>query len=122
MTIVHDKEFVSIVESTWGINEDEDAGVFKQQVEDLTRALRMKLRVITNNSLEEFVLINLFKDFDTNKSGSLTIDELSAMLCKLQLAVDRKFVAALFKHFDTNCNGLIEFDEFVQYLVNDPYK
>ena len=59
------------------------------------------------------MLINLFKDFDSNKSGSLTIDELSNMLQKLQLAVDHRYVAALFKRFDTNGNGLIEFDEFV---------
>ena len=47
----------------------------------------------------------MFKDFDTNKSGNLTIDELTAMLAKLQISVDRKFVSALFKKFDVNSNG-----------------
>lgn len=122
MTVTADQAFVLLLEGAWGVQEDEEASVFKQQVEDLTRALRIKCRVITNNSLEEFVLRNIFKDFDTNHSGSLTLDELIAMLNKLQLSVDRKYAIALFKHFDANKNGVIEFDEFCQYLVNDPYK
>ena len=32
MTIVHDQDFISIVEGAWSIHEDEDAGVFKQQI------------------------------------------------------------------------------------------
>lgn len=83
MTVTLDPVFVSLIEAAWGVIEDEDASVFKQQVEELTRALRIKCRVITNNSLEEFVLRNIFKDFDANKSGSLTLDELIAMLNKL---------------------------------------
>jgi Ca2+-binding EF-hand superfamily protein len=122
MTVTLDPQFVSLIEAAWGVIEDEDASVFKQQVEELTRALRIKCRVITNNSLEEFVLRGIFKDFDTNKSGSLTLDELIAMLNKLQLSVDRKYAIALFKHFDANKNGVIEFDEFCHYLINDPYK
>ena len=30
MTVTHDEQFVQLVETTWGIHEDEDAGVFKQ--------------------------------------------------------------------------------------------
>jgi Ca2+-binding EF-hand superfamily protein len=40
----------------------------------------MKLRVMGNQSLEEFILRNIFKEFDTNKNGTLSIEEISAML------------------------------------------
>ena len=122
MTVTLDQIFVALIEAAWGVHEDEDAGVFREQVEELTRALRAKCRVITNNSLEEFVLRSIFKDFDANKSGSLTLDELVAMLNKLQLNVERKFAIALFKRFDANKNGVIDFDEFCHFLINDPYK
>jgi Ca2+-binding EF-hand superfamily protein len=39
--------------------------------------------MISNSSQEEFVLRKIFKDFDTNNSGAITIDELGAMLAKL---------------------------------------
>ena len=65
---------------------------------------------------------DLFQHFDVNKSGDLTVDELTAMLAKLQIACDRKFVGALFKKFDTNKNGVIEFEEFVDFVIRNPYK
>ena len=122
MSITDDLLFVAILESAWCVAEDEDASVFKEQIEALTKTLRMKLRVITNQSQEEFVLRNIFKDFDTNKSGTLTIDELTVMLSKLQISCERKYISALFKKFDINGNGIIEFEEFCNYLINDPYK
>ena len=64
----------------------------------------------------------VFKDFDTNKSGNLTIDELQAMLGKLQIACEHRYVVALFKTFDINSNGVIEFDEFANHLIYNPYK
>ena len=75
-----------------------------------------------NHSHEEYVLRDLFKQFDINKSGDLTIDELSNMLSKLQVACDRKYVLALFKRFDENKNGVIEFEEFVDFVIRNPYK
>ena len=75
-----------------------------------------------NQSTEEYVLRALFKQFDTNNSGDLTIDELTFMLMKLQIACDRKYVNALFQRFDENKNGVIEFEEFVDFVIRNPYK
>ena len=80
MTIIHDNQFVHLLETTWGVSEDEEQSVFKEQVEALAAAIRIKLRVIGNQSLEEFILRNIFKEFDSNKNGSLSIEEISAML------------------------------------------
>lgn len=74
-----------------------------------------------NNSTEEFVLRKIFANFDSNDSGTITIDELAAMIANLKLSCERKFLYGIFKLIDTNNSGGIEFEEFLNYLVNDPY-
>lgn len=76
---------------------------------------------MTHRSTEEFLLRQLFKEFDINKSGFLTLDELHAMLIKLEIPVQKRYLNALFQKFDNNRSGLIEFSEFVHYVINDPY-
>ena len=122
MSYTHDNAFVNLVENSWCISEDEGAGVFKQQVEFITSALRLKLRTMANESSEEFVLRNIFKDFDLDQSGSLTINEFSSIFHKLAISCDRKYISAVFKKFDSNGNGLIEFDEFANWMIYNAYK
>ena len=122
MSITSDDYFVQMMESVWCVGEDEELNVFKEQVEQLTSALRLKLRTMANQSSEEFVLRNIFKDFDVDQSGNLTINEFIGILNKLGISCDRKYISALFKKFDTNGNGLIEFEEFCNYMIYDAYK
>ena len=77
---------------------------------------------MSNQSLEEFVLRKIFNHFDKNKSGTITIDELEAMMAALKLAVERKYLNGVFRIIDENNSGTIEFEEFLNYVVNDPYK
>ena len=121
MSVTDDLYFVSMMESVWQISEDEEASVFKEQIEFLTKTLRAKLQDFSKNNSDEYVLRAIFKDFDHNKSGTLTIDELTGMLAKLQISCDRKYITALFKKFDTNKNGVIEFEEFCDYIIQNPY-
>jgi Ca2+-binding EF-hand superfamily protein len=51
------------------------------------------------------MLRKIFKDFDTNGSGAITLDELTAMLAKLGISVERKFVNGLMKALDENKTG-----------------
>jgi len=66
-------------------------------------------------------LQKIFKDFDLNGSGHLTIDEVTNMIAKLKISVERRCVYPFFKIIDTNNSGGIEFDEFNHYIVNNPY-
>ncbi len=54
--------------------------------------LRQRLITLSKNSYEEFTLRQIFKQFDFNHSGTITIDELAAMLAKLGIMVDRKYI------------------------------
>jgi Ca2+-binding EF-hand superfamily protein len=83
MSLVDDRHFVAMMESAWCIAEDEEAGVFKEQIVFLTKTLREKLRTLSNKTSDEYILRGLFKDFDSNGNGVLTIDELGNMFAKL---------------------------------------
>lgn len=84
--------------------------------------MRQRLLVMSNNSEEEFVLRKIFKDFDSNGNGTLSIDELGAMLAKLSLSVERKYIMAMLNKLDTNGSGVLEFEEFTNMILYDPYK
>jgi calmodulin len=84
--------------------------------------LRQRLLTLTNKSYEEFTLRKIFKEFDLNNSGSITLDELAAMLAKLGIQVDRKFIVAILRKIDSNGSGVIEFEEFMSIVIYDPYK
>jgi len=67
------------------------------------------------------VLREVYRNFDLDGNGVLTVSELAAMLAKLQISVERKYLNALLRKFDRNGNGVIEFEEFCQFLIKDPY-
>jgi Ca2+-binding EF-hand superfamily protein len=77
---------------------------------------------LSNNNQEEFVLRKIFKDFDTNGSGAITIDELLGMLAKLGISVERKYANGILKVLDQNKSGQLEFEEFTTFLLYSPYK
>ncbi len=46
----------------------------------------------------------------------MTIDEMTNMIAKLKISVERKYVYPFFKVLDRNNSGGIEFDEWEAYL------
>lgn len=54
----------------------------------------------------------MFRNFDKDKSGSLSINELAGLLSELGVAVNDNELVAMMKVLDTSKNGVIEFDEF----------
>jgi Ca2+-binding EF-hand superfamily protein len=122
MSVPSDEYFVRMMEQVWAISEDEQSGVFEGEIKRVIGLIRQRLLTISGDSTEEFTLRKIFNDFDTNGSGSITIDELAAMVAKLEISVERKYINGLMKKFDTNNTSMIEFDEFINILVNDPYK
>ena len=47
----------------------------------------------------------------------MTIDEVTNLIAKLKISVERKFVYPFFKVIDSNNSGGIEFDEFQAYIT-----
>jgi Ca2+-binding EF-hand superfamily protein len=88
--------------------------VTQQTVSHLLR--EVKARVWELSRQDPAFLIKIFKDFDLNDSGHLTIDEVTNLIAKLKISVERKFVYPFFKVVDANNSGGIEFEEFEQYI------
>lgn len=120
MVISSDDYFVEMIESAWCVAENEEDLVFKERLDHLISLVRLKLQNLTKTQ-DEYMLRQLFKDFDTNKSGNLTVDELMGLMYKLGISVERKYLMALFKKFDTNKSGTIEFEEFCTFITYNPY-
>jgi hypothetical protein len=66
MSLIDDNYFVQMMESVWGVCEDKDAAIPKEQIEFLVKTIRKKLLDFSKSSTDEYVLRQLFKDFDTN--------------------------------------------------------
>lgn len=66
---------------------------------------------------QESALRKIFNDFDVNQSGALTIDEVTNMLAKLQISVERKFVFPFFKVLDKDNSGGVEYEEFESFIL-----
>lgn len=119
-SIASDEYFIAMIESAWMVTENEEDLVFKERLDQLINTVRLKLQNMTKTQ-DEYMLRSIFKECDTSKNGCLTVDELEAMLYKLKIAVERKYVNSLFKRFDTNKSGTIEFEEFCAFITANPY-
>jgi len=122
MSVPSDEYFVQMMESVWGIQEDENSEVSKDHIRELTKLIRERLLKMSNQSSDEYVLRKIFNYFDVNESGNITMDELAAMMAKLQISVERKYLNGIMKHIDEDNNGAIEFNEFLNFVIMDPYK
>jgi len=107
--------FVQMMESTWQVPEKEDSSDVTQVVNMLLQEVRARVLELARNSPQ--LLQKVFNDFDLNGSGHLTIDEMTSMIAKLKIAVDRRNVYPFFKLIDRNNSGGIEFNEFEAYIL-----
>ena len=64
----------------------------------------------------------MFRKFDTDNSGAITLQELKGMLGQLGVSASDDLIAALMKTLDMSGNGVLEFEEFQNFLIVDPYQ
>jgi len=117
MSTPSDEYFVRMMESTWQVPEEENSQVTQQTVSHLLR--EVKSRVFELARRDPAFLRKIFNDFDLNQSGHLTIDEVTNLIAKLKISVERKYVYPFFKVIDKNNSGGIEYDEFEAYILSE---
>lgn len=111
---VGDDYFVAMMESTWQCTEDETDPESQKTVTMLLKEVRERILELSKNDPK--LLEKLHQDFDRNHDGSLTIDEVTAMIAKLKISVERKYVYPFFKILDADNSGGIEYSEFESYI------
>ena len=115
MSTPSDEYFVRMMESTWQIVEHEDAETTKTTVRHLHTEVKSRVLQLARN--DPSLLKKIFSDFDLNGTDTLTIDEVTNLIAKLRISVERKFIYPFFKIVDANNSGAIEFDEFEAYIL-----
>jgi len=69
-------------------------------------------------NLVERDILRVFRRFDTDGSGFLSTDELSAAIHLYLNGVDRAQVAELVSHYDVDHDGHISLEEFTSFLIS----
>jgi len=95
-----DEYFIRMMEQVWAISEDEQSSIYSDEIKRVIGLIRQRLLTLSGESTEEFTLRKIFKEFDLNESGAITLDELAAMVAKLGISVERKYISGLLKAID----------------------
>ncbi len=77
----------------------------------------VRSRILEHIKNDPKLLRKVHSDFDLNQSGALTIDEVTNMIARLKISVERKYVYAFFKQIDRDNSGGLEYQEFEQYVL-----
>jgi Ca2+-binding EF-hand superfamily protein len=107
--IPSDEYFCRMLESTWGMAHEDASGEYRDHLKHILHLFRQRLITLSNGSQEEYKLKQLFDQFDLNRNQIITMDELAALMAKLGISVERKYLSALIGAIDRNGNGGIEF-------------
>lgn len=121
-SVPSEEYFVRMMEQTWCVAEDSSSQTFQTDLAQILKLFRQRLLVISNGTQEEYKLQQIFDEFDVDQNGILTLNEMGALLAKLGISVERKYLSAIIRAMDTNKSGSVEFEEFKTYVIYDPYR
>jgi Ca2+-binding EF-hand superfamily protein len=110
-----DEYFIKMMESSWQIVEREDLETTKSTVKHLIAEVKTRVQQLARDDSK--VLKKIFSEFDLSGTETLTIDEITNLIARLRISVERKYIYPFFKIVDANNSGAIEFDEFEAYIM-----
>ena len=120
--IPEDNYFEEFIGGQFGENHAETTDkITKSHVMHLIALMRQRLLTLAGHSQEEFALRGMFREFDLNNNGAMSIDELGGLTSKLGVSCTEDELVAMFRELDMNGNGMIEFEEFQSLMISDPY-
>lgn len=115
MSVPNDEYFVRMLESAWQIPEADNDPVAEASIKMLIKEVRARVLELAKNDPK--LIKKIHSDFDLNQSGNLTIDEVTNMIAKLKISVERKYVHPFFKYVDQDNSGTIDYPEFERYIL-----
>ena len=115
MGIPNDEYFVRMLEAAWQIPEADSDPIAQASIQMLIKEVRTRVLELAKNDPK--LVKKIHSDFDLNQSGNLTIDEVTNMIAKLKISVERKYVHPFFKYVDQDNSGTIDYPEFEKYIL-----
>lgn len=115
MSVPSDEYFVRMMESVWQCPEEDNDPNAKATIQMLLKEVRLRVLELARNDPK--LLKKIHSDFDLNQTGHLTIDEITNMIAKLKISVERKYVYPFFKVLDNDNSGGVEYAEFEKYII-----
>ena len=97
---------------------------FEMQVDEKVRHMRQFLDIRTGfgeDHIKSRMLHNLFKHFDLDHKGTMTIAEFGKVLEQMAIAVTRDELVAAFNRFDTDLRGTLTFKECADAFFGASY-
>ena len=85
-----------------GVTEDDRFVVPIERVYQLMHQLRSKLILKSNKSIEEYTLRNIFRSFDMDSNGVLSVSEVRGLASALGVKATDSELNALFVRLDKN--------------------
>jgi hypothetical protein len=70
-----------------------------------------------NFSLDALHLKSLWDRADTDRSGTLTIREVVALVASINVHMPNSKIRSMYNVFDTDQNGLLDFNEFLLFMA-----
>ena len=81
-----------------------------EEIKEAIRIVRFKLIQRVGGTHEEFLLKQVFDEFDVNRNGQLCEEELHTMLIKLEIPTEKRLIKPLLEKLDVSGNGAVEYD------------
>lgn len=107
LNILNDKTFGKFVSSHWNYDLQIKEDLKVEEVKEAIKMIRFKLIQMTDGTHEEFLLKRVFDEFDLNKNGVLSEEELYAMLVKMEIPTQDRLIKPLIRKLDRNQNGRV---------------
>ncbi|KAJ1425112.1 Protein kinase-like domain superfamily [Sesbania bispinosa] len=91
-----------------------------KQFRAMNKMKKLALKVIAENLSEEEIkgLKQMFNNMDTDRSGTITYDELKSGLSKLGSKLSEVEIKQLMEAADVDNNGTIDYHEFITATIN----
>jgi Ca2+-binding EF-hand superfamily protein len=85
-------------------------------IKEYTRQLKANLKKFVGAKPD--MIKKSFDDFDFNGNGLITIDEFGALLAKMKISLDRKYIHPCFKNVDVENEGAITTAEWASFITS----
>lgn len=124
MAVFDDQQFINLVSDSWKVKEAQHLKVSKEEIANLVTSFRQCLmRFSKQQHHEEFVLRELFRAFERQNNGIVTVDICRSMLEKVDLTAPDEHIEALLIQADVsgNANGVVEFEELAHFVIMGRY-